>query len=346
MAGSGGRSRRRWIPVVAVAAAMAAAACGDGSGGASGDDELDPADWIAVELSQRPDHFEIAGVRESSSTGRQIAYGVGGDVEADLDSQISLTARVPIEWTVDELLAASRSSPDSGATEIEGEVAGHRAVVRPVTSDGRTQGWEAVWEPTPGLQVRLVDSRTIARGGLDASGGSVTALAEQVRGLDRKAWTDIRNAHGGPWSSSAAPPGAVEREVADGVLDARQWTLSVLGPTDEDEGVGYCFRLSYAGEDTGRGCSVERVVLAGKGFVLGWVGGGDDPGELVAGPGSSFDPIMPAMHTFGRDSEGHVSIAVLPDEACGVIRIGRAGLIPTPLGLLPGDEGAVECSTR
>jgi hypothetical protein len=224
-------------------------------------------------------------------------------------------------------------------------------VVLPSTDDGREYGWEVIWEEVPGVQIHLTDVRRSPEGVQTATREGALALAEGVRGLDRAEWIAALGAHEATTEYAGPPAGAVEQEVADGVIDARQWTLSVLEDPAETAGFQRCFRLGYAGEDTGPGCSVQRVVLGGKGFVIGWTGFAGEAPELLPGPGSSFDPIRPQVHAFGSNleiPESHVWIAVLPDGACGVeYRSPGSSSLETaiPLNLLPGDPGSVECST-
>jgi hypothetical protein len=342
--------RRRLRPVlVALTATLAvlAAGCGSASDGSTG--EADAAGWIAAELGSVPEGFEIAEAVASSNDGRRIDYRAIEPNPLGADGhQIQVTTRVPMGWTVDELIAAY----DGGSEDdIETEVQGHRALVVPATSDGRQYGWEVIWDQLPGVQVHVRDTRHDASMTQTATRESALELAEGVSGMTRADWVDASDAH--PSASPGARPGegAVESEVADGVLDARQWTLSVLEDPADTSGFQSCFRLGYAGEDTGPGCSVQRVVLGGKGFVIGWTGFSDEAPELLPGPGSSFDPIRPQVHAFGSNleiPESHVWIAVLPDGACGV-EYRRPGSLPietaVPLNLLPGDPGSVECST-
>ena len=194
--------------------------------------------------------------------------------------------------------------------------------------------------------VEVQDSRYDDTSTPIATRESVLELAANVRGMDRAAWDAAEAEYDAAFPYAGPPEGAVEREVADGALDGRQWTLSVLEDPSETAIIQHCFRLGYAGEDTGPGCATQRVVLGGKGFVIGPLGPRTTAPELTAGHGSSFDPIEPRVIVFGADPESHVSFAVLPDGACGVdvgpdATVGSSGI---SLDLLPGDPGVLECA--
>jgi hypothetical protein len=306
---------------------------------------------MAADVGSVPDGLTIADVSEFSTDGRRISYrAIDPGPYGDDGWQVQITTRVPMEWTVEKMLQAYEQMPeDQGVGDVEVEVRGHRAVVAPATDDGRQYGWEVRWEEAPGVQVHVRDVRHDVEGRQTATRESVLALAEGVQGLDRAGWDAALGGYQAADPHAGPPEGAVERPVADGVLDGRQWTLSVLeDPAGPEAAFQGCFRLAYAGEDTGPACSVQRVVLSGKGFVIGWTGLSGEAPDLQAGPGSSFEPIRPQVHSFGVDPEWHVWIAVLPDGACGVeYRHPQSSPIDTaiPLNLLPGDPGSVECST-
>jgi len=310
------------VTVVALSAVVVAAllgACG-GSDGSSAPGGLDGAEWIAAELDAPPEGLTVGDVSQYSSDGRRIGYrAIDRGPYGDDGWQVQVTTRVPMDWTVEKLLAAYEQAPeDQDLGDVEAQVRGHRAVVIPATDDGRQYGWEVLWEESPGVQVHVEDVRHDVEGRQSATRESVLALAEGVRGLDRAGWDTARGEFEATDPHEGPPEGGVERPVADGVLDGRQWNLSVVQDPAAPSAFPICYRLSYAGEDTGPGCSVQRVVLSGKGFVIGWTGRSDRPPELQAGPGSSFDPIRPAVHSFGTEPQWHVWIAVLPDGTCGV----------------------------
>lgn len=319
------------------------AACGGGSADSSDEGDLDPSEWIAAQMEAAPDGYVVSLVDQSSSGGRRLAYGEASEGVGD-NWRIMVTTRTSFDgYTIPEMLELSKNNGIDAAAEVNG----HQAAVGPMTDEGRIYGYQVVWEQAPGVVISLEDSRYDGSTPI-ASEESALELAVRVRGMNRRAWDDALRAHEAASPYAGPPEGAVESEVADGVLDGRQWTLSILEEPVASSAFQDCFRLGYAGENTGPGCSLQRIVLADKGFVIGWTARSDETPELLPGRGSAFDPIRPVMHSLGTDAGWYVWIAVLPDGACGVELEGAPGSLgdsTLSLDLLPGDPGAVECAT-
>jgi hypothetical protein len=346
----GGMRGRAGPLIVALAAAIPAvlSGCGPGADDA-GTGPSDSSVWIAGQLGSIPEGYTLDRVDEYSSDGRRLGYrAIDRGPYGDDSWQIQVTTRVPMGWTVDEMIATYEGMPDDEVGDIEAEVDGHRAVVIPATDDGREYGWEVIWEPVPGVQVHVTDTRHDTQIRQTATREGALALAEDVHPIDRAGWDGLLA------ESLAAAPypvsgDGVQRPIASGEVDGRTWSLSVIESSATTPILEACFRLTFAGADTGRSCAPERVVLADTGFVILRLGKAEEAPVLEPGPGSSFGPIQPEVYAFDTDTTWHVGIAVLPDGACGVeYRSAFSSPIdtPTPLNLLPGDPGSVECATR
>jgi len=349
-----GCARRARVATMGLIAVATTAGAGVLAGCSSNGDApvaAEPTGWIAADLESSPDGLVRGDVDEYSSDGRRIGYrAIDRGKYGDDGSQVQITTRVPMVWSVAAMVDAYDSIPDDrrDGIDVDAEVAGHRAIVVPATDDGRQFGWEVIWEPAPGVQVQVTDTRHDAEFRPTATRESALGLAESVHGMDRATWDGLL-AESLAASPYATPGPAVTRPVATGEVDGRPWSLESIEPSGETSAPKMCFRLTYAATDTGPNCAPERVVLAGKGFVILRTGASAEAPLLEPGPGSSFDPVRPDVYAFGPDPVWHAALAVLPDGACAVEYrrpFSSAEESKAPLNLLPGDPGAAECAAR
>ncbi len=335
-----------------------AAACGGSATEADpGESGAAPEDGAAMELGDVPAGYQLDSIDQWSSSGRRIGYrSIDPGPYGDDGWQIQVTAMVPSpDWNIDRMRALYRQAEESGDVDelyadvdLDAEVRGHEAIVGPATDDGRQYGYEVFWEESPGLMVHVEDVRRDGRGTHLATQQSVLDLAEQVRPLTRSEWDAALAAYEVTDEYAGPPEGAVETVVARGDLDGDVWQLSVLAEPEGQTGYSTCLRLSYAGEDTGPGCAVIRVVLGGHGFVVGWAGASASTMVIEAGPGSEFETFSADVRPYGDGPVQFVYVVALPDGACAVDvhrdEPGRGG--PYYQYLLPGDPGALECAGR
>lgn len=340
-----------------VAVVMAAAvACGSGSSGAGPDGSSDDtADWVGAELGAVPDGYVRTRVESLPGVGRRVSYAQDPD---DDDWTIQVTAMLPTaEYDIERIQEQWRSAdidPEvRAASDLDADVRGHPAIVGPMTSDGRQYGYEVMWEESPELLVIVEDSRQDESHQQLATKESVLALAESVVGMDRAAWDAAASEYDDRSPFAGPPDGAVPTVLATGERDGHPWELTVLQDPERPANYNTCLRLSFAGETTGPGCAPSRVVLAGKGFVLGSNGIIDTPPDVRPGPGSDFAPFAAELYVVGDPSADkvlHAYLGMLPDGACAieVFRAGGVSEVGNPRydHLLPGDPGALECAGR
>lgn len=354
MAHGGGWARTRRAVVLAALTGLAVGACtSGGTGRAAG--PADAGEWVAAELSEVPEGLIVCEVRELSGLGRRVSYvheaeGVGDNCEVTVTASTSLYG-----WSVDEAIALAQQNSTGPVTVTE--VGGHRAMVWPMTDEGREYGRQVVWEQAPGLVIQVQDGRYENFAPV-ATDESVLSLAAQVVGMDRPRWDEAIAAFDRSYPYGRPAEGSTERPLATGEVEGRTWALSALVPPDADGTAGVvglsCLRLQFAGESTGPGCAPTWVVLGGTGFVLGW-GPASTPIVRVAptdtslqqGDGPALADIQPPPQVFPVDERGGtVWVGVLPPGTCTVV----IGGSPSPelgerqIWLLPGDPGAAACA--
>jgi hypothetical protein len=336
---------------------MLAGACSGGSGGAGPPPDAE-GEWVAAELSEVPDGFIVCEVRQDSAQGRVVSYGPVAEGVGD-NCEVAVTASTSLYgWSVDEAIALAQQNSTSPVTLTE--VDGHRAMIGPMTDEGREYGRQLVWEQAPGLVIQVQDSRYENFEPV-ATDESVLALAALVVGMDRPRWDEALTGFARSYPYAGPAEGSTERALAAGEVDGRTWALSALVPPDTDEAAGVlglrCLRLEFAGESTGPGCAPSWVVLGGTGFVLGWGPPAATPTVRVAptdtslqqGDGPALTDVEPPPQVFPVDGVGgKVWVSVLPQGTCTVV----VGGSPSPefgerqLWLLPADPGAAACATR
>jgi hypothetical protein len=108
-----------------------------------------------------------------------------------------------------------------------------------------------IWEPAPGVQVHVTDTRHDTQIRQTATREGALALAEDVRPTDHDEWDGLLA------ESLAASPypvsgDGVQRPIASGDVEGRTWSLSVIESSAATPILEDCFRLTFAGEDTGR----------------------------------------------------------------------------------------------
>jgi hypothetical protein len=354
MADNGGAS---WRWVVAIGATMVAlvASCGSSAteteSNPGGSDDVG---WIAAELPEVPAGLIVSSVEEFPSIGRRVTYGPVAEGLGD-NWQVAVIASTSLYGlTVDE--AITMAEQNSSYPFTDADVHGHRALVGPMTDEGRIYGHRIVWEQEPGVVITVEDSR-YERDQPVATEESALQLANQVVGMDEARWQTALDEFEAAYGYAGPPEGATEQVLAEGETDGQRWTLSALVGLERTGVLDYrCLRLQYGTLDTGPGCAPQWVVLDGTGFVMGWAtpqgaplvqaNQGTAPSTSTGVDVTGWTPV-PTQDFPVDDQGGRVWLAVLPVGTCSV-QVGDApfpGASTNQLWLLPGDPGAAECAT-
>jgi hypothetical protein len=284
-------------------------------------------------------------VDEYSNVGRRVSYGPVAEGVGD-NCEVTVTASTSFYgYSIDEAIDLADQNSVEPVTVTD--VNGHRALIGPMTDEGRVYGQRIGWEQAPGLVVTVEDGRYVDSEPA-ATQESALDLARKVVGMDRDRWDRAMADFAATYEYAGPPEGSSAEMLATGQVDGRPWTVSAWVSPDRSALTDFrCLRVQSGGEDSGPGCATQRVVVAGTGFVVGWVRAGADAPTVRAGSGDVLADV--ATETFPVDAEplGEVWVAVLPAGVC-VVEIGApafAGASPNQLWLLPGDPGAAECAT-
>jgi len=286
----------------------------------------------------------VCSVDARSSIGRRVAYGPVAEGVGD-NCEVTVTASTSFYgYSVDEAIDLAEQNSAESVTVTE--VNGHRALVSPMTDEGRIYGQRVGWEQAPGLVIMVEDSRYVDAKPA-ATEESALDLARQVVGMDRARWDEAVTDFDASYEYSGPPEGSTTELLATGQVDGRPWTVSAWVSPDHSALTDFfCLQLQFDGADTGPGCATQRVVVAGTGFVLGWTRAVAVAPTVRAGAADVLTDV--ATETFPVDGEplGQLWVAVLPDGAC-VVEVGDVpfpGASPTQLWLLPGDPGVEACA--
>jgi hypothetical protein len=345
MAESSGGPWRRVLALAVIVVAFGASCGSTATGTGSDQDGVDDADWIAAELPEVPDGFLVCSVEEYSNVGRRVAYGPVGEGVGD-NCEVTITASTSFYgYSIAEAIDLAQQNSTEAVTVAE--VDGHRALVAPMTDEGRVYGQRVGWEQAPGLVVMVEDSRYV-NSEPAATEESALDLARQVVGMDRARWDLAVSDFAATYDYAGPPEGSSPEVLAEGEVAGRPWTLSAWVSPDRSALTDFrCLRLQFDGEDTGPGCATQRVVVAGTGFVTGWMRAGAAAPTVRAGVEGTLADVATETYPVAGEPPGELWVAVLPAGVC-VVEVGApayAGATPNELRLLPGDPGAVECAT-
>jgi hypothetical protein len=346
--------------VVAVVAAVTAG-CGEEAAGPASTttpstsppvtEPLEPAQWFAAELVDLPDGLgpQLAEDTpdEARLGGRTIGYSDG--VGDRYDWSVAVAASDPAVMPLQEIVDRAGSLADERL--VETEVRGHRALVVPLTDDGRSYGWIVMWDERPDLRISVADGRRASNGQQMATVDTVLDLTDHVRGLTRAAWDDRLLGLGIATHVGEVDPASEVVEVGRGEVDGDGWVLSAYVPPryplgDFDQRL-ICVELAYRGESSGVQCDFVPAwsVLGGHDLVFGRAPA--DAEEVVlrpAGDRDLFDPVTTETTDELERVDLRFFVAEMPYGACET----HAATAPDaePFGFTappPGSEAIAAC---
>jgi hypothetical protein len=319
------RARRCTVMAVMVLVAVVAGACGEESAGPGGTttttgppvaEALPPAEWFAAELTELPDGLEprLAQEREGE---REISYN---DRPGDrFDASVVVASSDPAVMPFDQIVAQLTSL---GRPVVEVEVRGHRALVNPLTGDGREYGYTVMWDERPDLRITVADSRTVD-GRQTATPESVVALAGLVGGLTEQEWADRVVGLGIDTHVGDVDPAVVPVEVGRGEIGGAEWVLSAYVPPGYPLGEFdqrlTCVELSHRGESSGVQCDFVPAwsVLGGTDLVFGRAPADADEVRVEpAGDRNRFEPFAVATTDELEVVGLRFFVTEMPDGAC------------------------------
>ena len=288
MTDSGGASwRRARGPRCAIVVALVASCASSSTEAGSDAGQVDDAGWVAAELPEVPEGFLVCSVDQYSNIGRRVAYGPVAEGVGD-NCEVTVTASTSFYgYSIDEAidLAERNSVEPVTVTEVDG----HRALIGPMTDEGRVYGQRVGWEQAPGLVIMVEDSRYVDSEPV-ATEESALDLARQVVGMDRARWDRAMTDFAATYEYAGPPEGSSPEVLATGLVDGRPWTVSAWVTPDRSALADFrCLRVQFAGEDTGPGCATQRVVVGGTGFVMGRVRADTDAPAVRAGADGALD---------------------------------------------------------
>ena len=153
------RSWRRALVGVAIVAVLGASCASSSTESRVRRRAVDDAGWVAAELSEVPEGFLVCSVDQYSSVGRRVAYGPVAEGVGD-NCEVTITASTSFYgYSIDEAIDLAERNSVEPVTVAE--VDGHRALVGPMTDEGRVYGQRVGWEQAPGLVIMVEDSRYV-----------------------------------------------------------------------------------------------------------------------------------------------------------------------------------------
>ena len=316
------------------AVALVAAACGssstvteggDAQAGSTTSTTIDASTatyWVAGDL---PDSFGPVLVTDDA-TGRSISYA-----PADFTNDVGDAPLVVTVAPKDQYGSTARP----GAESIE--VAGHPAVVVPLTDEGNPSGSAVTWEQSPGTWI-------VVWAGTELSRDDVVAVAQDLQPVDSTEWDRLARALSIDTKVGKVEPDATQVEVISGTVAGGTYTLTALvpagyplGPEDQRRD---CYRLTFNGESSPALCDNHPwwLRIGGQHFVFGPADAGTSeiqvgpyqggPGDVIVASTSAADVGPPTAFYVVPLDDGRCFVEISRTDGANDINLGAIGPLP------------------